>query len=181
MTRKLSGTEQKRLHRSWRRATASRIALLLDGVQTPYNVGSIVRTAAAFRVEHLYLTEQGAAPSAPGARKTSLGTERYLTWSVHPDGGVAIDAAVADGYRVIGVELAHAAVPIHELEIDGDVCLALGHEDRGLSGATLAKLDRIGYVPLAGRVASLNVAVAAAIAMYDVRRRSWAATGRDLR
>jgi tRNA (guanosine-2'-O-)-methyltransferase len=181
VTRKLSGTEQKRLHRSWRRATASRVALLLDDVQTPFNVGSIVRTAAAFRVEHLYLTERGAVPSAPGARKTSLGTERYLTWSVHPDGAAAVDAAAGDGYHVIGIELVDAAAPIHELEIDGDVCLALGHEERGLSAATLEKLDTIAYVPLAGRVGSLNVAVAAAIATYDVRRRSWTVTGPDLR
>src|SRR5437773_5646840 len=157
--RKLTSTEQKRLHRSWRRASARRVALLLDGVQTPYNVGSIVRSAAAFRVAHLYLTEGGGLPTAPGARKTSLGTERYLTWSVHPDGASAVDAAQADGFTVVGVELADEASPLPALDVDGDVCLALGHEERGLSAGCLAKLSRVVSVPLGGRVGSLHVAV----------------------
>ena len=49
--RNLGDTELKRLHREWRRKTEDRVALLLDDVQTPYNVGSIVRTAAALRVD----------------------------------------------------------------------------------------------------------------------------------
>lgn len=178
--RKLSSTEQKRLYRSWRRASTERITLLLDDVQTPYNVGSIVRTAAAFRVAHLFLTASSAPPIAPGARKTSLGTERYLTWSVHPDGATAVDAAAADGYHVVGVELADHASPLHEFAVEGDVCLALGHEERGLSAGTLAKVSRVVYIPLAGRVGSLNVAVAAAIALYEVRRRRWSSVALEL-
>lgn len=178
--RKLTSTEQKRLHRSWRRASTERIALLLDDVQTPYNVGSIVRTAAAFRVAHLFLTTSGAPPTAPGARKTSLGTERYLTWSVHPDGAAAADAAEADGYHVVGVELAEGASPVHELDMEGDVCLAIGHEERGLSAGCLARVSRVVYIPLAGRVGSLNVAVATAIALYEVRRRRWSSVAPEL-
>ena len=47
-----------------------------------YNVGSIVRTAAAYRVEHLYLCGQTFSPSGAKAAKVSLGTERYLSWTV---------------------------------------------------------------------------------------------------
>ena len=49
MTRNLNPTELKRLHRSWRRSTTSRLGLLLDTVQNPVNVGSILRTAAALQ------------------------------------------------------------------------------------------------------------------------------------
>ena len=48
----LDGTGMKRLHREWRRRTEGRLALILDGVGNPFNVGSIVRTAAAERVDH---------------------------------------------------------------------------------------------------------------------------------
>ena len=53
------------------------------------------------------------------------------------------------------------------------MCLAVGHEDHGLSKAGLAACDHVAYLPMLGRVGSLNVATAAAIAMYEVRRRAW--------
>ena len=169
----LTGTEVKRLNREWRRRTDGRVALLLDGVQTPFNVGSILRVAAAYRVEHLWLAGPTAPPSHPGARKTSLGTERYLTWTAVDSAQAAAEAAREDGYRVVGVELAHGAVPLHELDLGDAVCLALGHEDHGLSAGCLRACDAVAYLPLLGRVGSLNVATAAAIAVYEARRRAW--------
>jgi len=77
---------------------------------------------------------------------------------------------------LIGIELADTATPLHELDLTGDVCLALGHEDRGLSKGCLDACDAIGFVPLVGKVGSLNVATAAAMAMYEVRRQGWDAT-----
>lgn len=170
MSRQLDGTGMKRLHREWRRQTSGRVALLLDGVSSPFNVGSIVRTAAAERVEHVWFSETATLPTASSVRKTAMGTEKYLTWSI---GGVA-DARTA-GWRVVGIELADGAVPLHSLALAGSpVCLALGHEDRGLAPATLAECDDVAYVPQLGRVGSLNVAVAAAIAIYETRRQEWA-------
>lgn len=173
MTRNLSPTELKRLHRERRRATNGRIALVLEDVQNPFNVGSIARTAAAMGVEHVWST--GATPSLtdPKVQKTALGTSRYLS-VVRVDGvGDAVRAAHDEGYEVVGVELAEGATPIDRLERVGDVALVLGHEDRGLSKAALAACDRLVYVPQVGKVASLNVATAAAIALFEVRRHHW--------
>ena len=86
-------------------------------------------------------------------------------------------AARAAGLRVIAVELASGAVPLHEAPLDGDICLALGNEDRGCSAALLAAADAVAYIPQAGKVGSLNVAVAAAIALAEARRREWAGPG----
>ena len=171
--RNLGDTELKRLHREWRRKTEDRLALLLDDVQTPYNVGSIVRTAAALRVEHLHLAGASITPSHAKSHKTSLGTERYVDWTHHDRLTTAIDAVRAGGYRLVGIELADGAVPLHEAQLGPAVCLAFGHEDRGLSPATLAACDEVAFVPQLGKVGSLNVAQAAAMAMYEVRRRSW--------
>jgi tRNA (guanosine-2'-O-)-methyltransferase len=54
------------------------------------------------------------------------------------------------------------------------VCLAVGNEDRGLSQATLAACDVVAFLPQMGRVGSLNVATAASIAIYELRRQGWA-------
>ena len=171
--RQLRPTDLKRLHREWNRRSAGRLALLLDGVQSPFNVGSIVRTAAAYRVEHLYLAGPTASPVTAKAAKVALGTERYLSWTVFERGPDAADAARDDGYHVIGLELADAAVPLHQLTAGPDVCLALGNEDHGLSPATLSACDAVAFLPLMGRVGSLNVATAAAVAIYELRRQGW--------
>ena len=169
----LGNTEIKRLHREWRHKTEGRVALLLDSVQTPYNVGAIVRTAAAERVEHLYLAGASTAPSHPASRKVSLSTERYVEWSAHPELSAAIDAIKDAGYRLVGLELAEGAVPLPEAVLGPDVCIAIGHEDRGLSPLTLSACDELTFIPQLGKVGSLNVAHAAAIAIYEARRRAW--------
>ena len=173
--RQLGPTDLKRLHREWNRRSHARLALLLDGVGSPFNVGAIARTAAALRVEHLYLGGGALSPGHPKAGRTSMGTERYLQWTTFDRGTDAVDAARADGYRLVGLELADAAVPIHDLAVTGDVCLVVGHEDRGLSPATLDACDDVTFVPQLGRVGSLNVATATAMALYELRRREWTA------
>ncbi len=169
----LDGTGLKRLHRDWRRRREPEVALLLDSVQTPYNVGAILRTAAAYRVAHLWLAGATAPPTHSKTAKTALGTGRYLTWTVCEDVSDAIDGIRAAGYGLVGVELADEAVPIHEIRLPDKACLALGHEERGLSATTLAACDAVAFIPQLGRVGSLNVATAAGIALYELNRRGW--------
>lgn len=176
MTRSLGGTELKRLHRDLRRTTKGRLGLLLDGVQNPFNVGAILRTAAAFSVDHLWLV--GApAPNDAKVQKTALGSQRFCTWTDHETSLDAAAAARAAGYRIVGVELAEGAIPLHQVDLAGDICLAVGHEDRGLSKDLLGSCDALGYIPQLGRIASLNVSTATAIACYEVRRTAWTAPG----
>lgn len=173
MSRNLGGTDLKRLHREWRRRTSSRLAVALEGVQNPFNVGSIVRTAAAMSVDRLWLVGDVPAPSLAKVQKTALGTQRYLTWDVVQAIAPAAVAAQADGYTVVGVELAEGASPLHELDLAGDVCLVVGHEDRGLTRDALEACDAVGFIPQTGKVGSLNVATATSIALYEARRQSW--------
>ena len=168
----LDYTGLKRLHRDWRRRGHPRLALVLDRVQNPLNMGAIVRTASAERVEHLYLIES-ASPDAPKAAKTAMGTERYVAWSTFDDAASAVAAARGDGYRIVGVELAAQARPLHELDLTDAVALAVGNESHGLSAALLESCDEVGFIPQLGRVGSLNVAAATAIAVYEARRQQW--------
>jgi tRNA (guanosine-2'-O-)-methyltransferase len=168
----LDGTGMKRLHREWRRRTQGRLALILDGVQNPFNVGSMVRTAAAERVDHVWIAA-GTAPDHDKVNKTALGTARYLTWTETADGPAAVAAAKTEGYRVVAIELATDATPLPEADLRGDIALVIGHEDRGVGPATLAVCDETAFIPQLGKVGSLNVAAATAIAIYEARRRSW--------
>jgi len=161
----LDGTGMKRLHREWRRRTDGRLALVLDGVSNPFNVGAIVRTAAAERVDHLYLGS-ATAPDHDKVNNTALGTARYLTWTEFDSGVPAVEAARADGYQVIAIELTSDALPLHEIPMETDVALVIGHEDRGCTPATLAACDGFAFIPQLGKVDSFNVAHAASIAIY---------------
>jgi tRNA (guanosine-2'-O-)-methyltransferase len=174
MSRQLGPTEVKRLNRSWRRGTQASICLLLEAVSQPFNLGSIIRTAATFGVDNVWLCGDGADPDHPQARKTALGTSRFLTFEHVASPAEAAARIREAGLRLVAIELAEGAVPLHDAAVYGDVCLALGHEDRGCSPGLLAAADQVAYIPQVGRVGSLNVAVAAGIALAEARRREWA-------
>lgn len=171
--KQLDGTGMKRLHREWRRRTEDRLALVLDDVQGPFNVGAVIRTAAALRVEDVWLAGRTPEPTDAKVGKTALGTDRYLRFHRVDDAAAACEAARAAGYRVVGIELADGAVPLHELALEAATCVVVGHEDRGLRSATLEVCDEVAFLPMLGRVGSLNVATAASIALYEARRQAW--------
>ncbi len=173
MSRSLGSTELKRLHREWRRQAPGKVGLLLDSVATPYNVGSILRTAAALRVDDVWICGQTALETHDSTQKTALGSQRFLTFHHTEEAAAGVAEAKAAGYRVVGIELADQAKPIHEVDLTGSVCLALGHEDRGLSAPVLAAVDALAFIPQLGRIGSLNVATAASIALYETRRQAW--------
>lgn len=173
--RQLDGTGMKRLHREWRRRTEGRLALVLDDVEGPFNVGAIIRTAAALRADDVWLGGRTPEPGDTKVGKTALGTDRYLTFHREPDGPAAVAAAREAGYLVVALELADGAVPLHELPLGDATCLVVGHEDRGCSPATLAACDTVAFLPLLGKVGSLNAATAASIGCYEVRRHAWQA------
>ena len=173
--RQLRPTDVKRLNRTWRRRTEARLGLLVESVTQPFNIGSIVRSAAVFGVEHLWLAGNATPPTHQGVRKTALGTDRLVPWEHAGSVPDAVAAIRESGLRIVAVELTSDAVPLHEAPLDGDVCLAVGGEDHGCSPALLAAADAVTYIPQVGRVGSLNVAVATAVALAEARRREWAA------
>ncbi len=147
MSRQLDSTGLKRLHRTWRRQSTARVALLLDRLQGPFNVGSILRTAAAYSVDRLWLVEGTVAPDDAKVAKTALGSGRFVDWAWCATVEQAAAAARAEGYRVVGLELADDAVPLPELAVGPATCLVIGHEDRGLSPPALAAVRRPGLHP----------------------------------
>ncbi|WP_198659210.1 TrmH family RNA methyltransferase [Nocardiopsis sp. FIRDI 009] len=177
MSTQLRPTDVKRLNRQWRRRTEGRLALLVESVTQPFNLGSILRTCATFGVDQLWLTGNSADPDDPKVGKTALGTAAKVPHTRFATTGEALSAARGDGYPVVAVELAGGAVPLHAAPLEPDVCLAVGAEDHGCSPALLSGADAVTYIPQIGRVGSLNVAVATAIALSEARRREWAALG----
>lgn len=173
MSRSLHPTELKRLHREWRKRSDLEVALILDGVQNPFNVGSLFRSAAAYRVSHIWLVPPTPDPSAAKVAKTALGCERLVTWSVVPDALAALAEARAAGLITVAIELTDDSVPLFALDPGPKVALVLGHEDRGVHRSTLEAVDHVAFLPQIGKVGSLNVAQAGTVALYEIARQRW--------
>ncbi|MFI6478818.1 TrmH family RNA methyltransferase [Nonomuraea sp. NPDC050663] len=171
--KQLRPTDVKRLNRTWRRSTEHRLALILESVTGPFNVGSIFRSAAAFGADQIWLAGNSTPPTNPKAGKTALGTDRLVPWKDGLTAVQAVQEARADGYTVLAVELTGEARPLFRADLARDVCLVVGSEDHGCSPALLEAADGEIYIPQVGKVGSFNVAVAAAIALAETRRQEW--------
>ena len=101
--KQLTSTELKRLHRSWRKEEPPRLALMLEGLGGPFNLGAILRTAAAYRLAHLYLAAMQINPASTNVGKTALGSDRFVPTSEHEDLEAALAAARNDGYSIVGL------------------------------------------------------------------------------
>jgi tRNA (guanosine-2'-O-)-methyltransferase len=171
--RQLRPTDVKRLNRTWRRATQGRLALIVESVTSPFNIGSIFRTAAAFGADTIWLAGNATPPTNSKVQKTALGTDRLVEWHLPVPSAEAIAEAKKEGFTVVAVELTGDAVPLPQADLTGDVCLIVGGEDHGCSPAALEAADKVVYIPQVGRVGSVNVAVAAAIVVAETRRQEW--------
>jgi tRNA (guanosine-2'-O-)-methyltransferase len=176
--RSLTTTEIKRLNRDWRRRTAGTVSLALVSLSNPFNVGSIYRTAATLGADTVYLVGATPTPQEAKVRKTSMGTEKAVQTVQLATLAEVAEQVHAHGGVMTAVELAEGAVAIHEHVFPDDVCLVLGSEGHGLPPAALSHCDNVVFVAQPGKVASLNVSVAASLALYEVRRQLWVATAK---
>ena len=162
-TARAAAGEAARRHRpeaaSPRVATAHarrRLALILESVESPFNVGSIVRTAAAYRVEELWLAGSTASLEQLERAEDRDGHRPLPRRRDYRGVGLRRDrrTPTSDGYTVIGLELTDEARPIARTRAsETAVCLVVGHEDRGLDPTTIAALRR-DRVPAARRAGS---------------------------
>lgn len=169
--RPLIGTDLKRFLRDYRRAhkPVGEVVALLQSVEYPANVGSIFRLADGAGVSELILT--GITPTPPNATIDKVGRYKSLrlTWRYEADPLPAIAAQREKGYGIVAVELTDDAVPYHAFDYPDKTCLVVGHEDHGVTKATLAACDAAVFIPMYGKGLSLNVHVALAIVLYHIR------------
>ena len=172
--RPLIGADLKRFVRDYRRANppAREVVALLQSVEYPANVGSIFRLADGAGVKELVLT--GITPTPPNATIDKVGRFKSLRvpWRYEADPVAAVEGVKANGYQVVAVELTDDATPYHQFDYANKVCLVVGHEDHGVTKATLAACDAAVFIPMYGKGLSLNVHVALAVVLYHIHHAS---------
>lgn len=145
------------------------IRLLAHNIRSLGNVGSFFRTGDAFGVERVYLTGYTGTPPRTEISKTSLGADEWIPWE-HVDDPITLIAELkAEGWTTVALELTSSAVDILAYDPPENVCLVLGHEVEGISQELLAACDIAVQIPMLGKKESLNVAVAAGIALHRLR------------
>jgi len=149
-----------------------RFLLVLDGVEDPQNLGAILRVAEGIGAG-VVVPERGAAPLSDAAARSSAGAIERV--EVFRAGNLRrfLDRLRDQGFRVVGLD--PAGQELYGLDLTGDLALVLGGEGRGIRRLVREGCDRLARLPMRGRLASLNVASAAAAAGYEaVRQRSTA-------
>ncbi|GMA56363.1 TrmH family RNA methyltransferase [Alicyclobacillus sacchari] len=146
--------------------------VLLDGIQDPGNVGTLLRTAEAFGYTAVCCGSQTVDPFAPKVVRASMGgmfrldlyTEDSVTFierwrRLHPTGRVAVAAA-------------EGSDPCYEANLSGDLLVVIGSEAQGVSVEVRHLADMMTAIPMAGEAESLNAAVAGSVLLYESFRQS---------
>ena len=146
--------------------------LALDQLQDPHNVGAVFRTAGFFGVKGVFVTKDRSAPLNGTVYDVSAGGLEFTPFCVVPNLSRVLDSARKNGLWTLGTS-EHADLSCDEVTPDRPWLLVLGNEEKGLRRLTLDKCDQVCAIKPRGGVTSLNVSVAAAVAMVEVNRQ-WA-------
>lgn len=150
-----------------------KVVVLLDSVEDPQNLGSIIRTAYALAGAGIVIPEHRAAPVTPVVVKASAGATEYAKIVKVTNLRATARELKEKGFWLVGLE-AGARDPVSSVPVFDRLALVLGGEDTGIRPVMSSELDLTVSIPMGGMFNSLNVSHAAAIALYELvgRRQS---------
>jgi len=148
-----------------------RIVVIAHNIRSLWNVGSFFRTSDAFSVEKLYLTGYTAFPPRREISKTALGAEEWIPWEQRENPLGVISELKSDGWQIVALEQTDKAEDLNGFLGSEKVCLIFGHEVSGVSEELLNAADVHIQIPMHGQKESINVSVAAGIALNHLRNR----------
>ncbi|QJD79301.1 RNA methyltransferase [Spirosoma rhododendri] len=168
--RKISLDELNRLSvDAFKAAPKFPYCLILDDVRSLNNVGSVFRTADAFRAEKLYLCGITGQPPHRDITKTALGATESVDWEHAPDITELISKLQTAGWQVMAVEQAEGSVSLTDFrpETGQRYAFVLGNEVTGVRESVVEQADSVLEVPQFGTKHSLNISVTAGIICWD--------------
>jgi 23S rRNA (guanosine2251-2'-O)-methyltransferase len=145
------------------------LLVLLDGVEDPQNLGAIIRTALAVGAAGVVIPERRAAGLGDAAARASAGAVAHLPVARVTNVPRAMEALKSAGYWIVGLD-ERAERRYTDVDLTGSVALVLGGEGKGLHQLVRERCDFLVSIPSRGPVPSLNVSVAAGIALFEVLR-----------
>lgn len=144
------------------------LILWLHNIRSLHNVGAAFRSADAFGIKELWLSGYTPLPPRPEITKTAIGAEEHVPWRAFLDDEKAVKELKESGFILAGIEQTDTSIMINEYRPaqHKPVCLLMGNEVTGIDKTLLTHLDVALEIPQFGMKHSLNVSVAAGIALY---------------
>lgn len=148
------------------------LVIVLDNIRSLHNVGSVFRTADAFRLQGVWLCGITACPPAAEIHKTALGAEDSVSWEYFEDTLDAVERLQREGYEVLAVEQVEDSLKLNTFRIDPAkrYALILGNEVKGVRQDVVDAADAALEIPQYGTKHSMNVSVTAGIVMWEFER-----------
>lgn len=143
--------------------------LILDRITDVRNFGAMARTAECAGVDAIVIGEKGNAPITGDAMKTSAGALNHLAVCREKDLKQTVRSLKDNGIKVIACT-EKASLDLFNAPLTGPIALIMGSEEDGISDALLRDADELARIPMKGKIGSLNVSVAAGVAIYAVVR-----------
>jgi len=145
-----------------------KFVLILPNIRSGHNVGAMFRTADGAGVDKLYLTGFTPCPPHVQVDKVSLGAEKWVPWEHVKNAVPLIKKLKKEGYNIVALEQTRRSVNIHTWQPKFPLALVVGNEKTGVTANVLKHCDAAIHLPMLGKKKSLNVSVAAGIAMYHL-------------
>ena len=145
------------------------LLVILDGIQDPHNLGSVLRTAEAVGAHGIVIPKRRAVGPTATVAKVSVGAVEYVPVAQVTNLARAISDIKEAGLWVVGADMDGEVVHF-EADLTGPLALVIGGEGKGLARLTKEKCDLTVRLPMYGRINSLNAAVAAAVLLYEAIR-----------
>jgi 23S rRNA (guanosine2251-2'-O)-methyltransferase len=152
-------------------SSTSGLILVLDLLQDPQNVGTLLRTADAMGVHGVVMAKRRAVGITPAVMSSSAGAAEHLLIT-RQNIVSALERLKKNDYWIAGLHHADEAIDIADAEMSGNLALVIGSEGEGLRRLVRENCDYLLRIPMQGQVASLNASTAGSIALFVVRHGS---------
>ena len=143
--------------------------LILDSVQDPRNLGACLRSANAAGVSHVIINKDGSAPINSLVHRTSAGAINNLQIFHVTNLSRTIKEIQKIGIWVVGLD-GNTQSSIYSVNLDGAIAIVVGSEGKGIRPLIKKTCDQVVSIPMSGNIESLNVSVATAITLFEIKR-----------
>lgn len=168
--KKLTALDMNRIGvEEFKKSRKTPLIVILDDVRSMYNVGSVFRTADAFRIESIYLCGITSCPSHPEIHKTALGAEDSVDWRYFHSTMEAVEELKQAGYEVWSIEQVEGSTMLQNFipSKEKKYAVVFGNEVQGVKQEVVDNSDGCIEIPQFGTKHSLNVSTTAGIVMWD--------------
>ena len=153
----------------WKKEGTKALLIILDGIQDPQNLGSLIRTASGCGAHGMIIPRDRAAGITPAVIKASAGAAAYFPVARVVNLSTVIEKLKKEGLWVYGAA-GEAEAPVYHTDFNVDLAIVIGAEGKGIRPLVRKKCDQLFSIPMRGPLPSFNASVAAGMILYEVMR-----------